>query len=49
MARRRARRPGTQPSSAQRPVGGVNWVNWLAVIGVGVLVLIMIVTMIPVG
>jgi len=28
-------------------VRGVNWASWLAVIGVGLLVLIMIVTMMP--
>lgn len=49
MARRRPRRPGAQPVGRRPARAGASWINWLAVIGVGLLVLIMVVTMIPLG
>jgi hypothetical protein len=50
MARRRPRRPGAPAGGGRTPVaarGG--WVYWLAVLFVGLLVIIMIVTMLPTG
>jgi hypothetical protein len=51
MARRRTRRSGAPQAPPRRPAatGAADWKNWLMIIFVGLMAVILIVTMLPLG